>query len=167
MALPVKKKGSIMPPPGKKPGLMIAIGVPKPKDGDPDAKNDDVEAQSGDSTPSAADSKPPEAETKPTPANSDAVPARRDNPDEEAGEKADPARALVSHADENCGNCENYDPTTGNCEEVEGVYAPDDRCWAFWEAIGDEAPPAGAAGEQSGTSPGAILAVGPAGGPNQ
>lgn len=65
-------------------------------------------------------------------------PVAGDAPDDEADEKIDPAKALVSHADENCGNCENYEPTTGDCEKVSGTFSPDDRCWSSFEPIGDE-----------------------------
>lgn len=129
-----------MPPPGtKKPDVVVAVGVPKPKDGDMSPGGDDM------------------------PPKPDAMGATGDPPDDESDEKMDPAKALVSHADENCGNCENYDPTTGDCEKVSGTYAPDDRCFVFYEATGDES---GDAGDQAAPPPAMMAAMGglPAGG---
>ena len=72
---------------------------------------------------------PPKTPDAPNPT---AMPGAGGGDTDDAGDddKMDPSKALVSHADENCGNCKNYDPSTGDCDEVSGTYAPDDRCWA-------------------------------------
>lgn len=59
-------------------------------------------------------------------------------------------RALVTHADENCGNCSHWDEATGECEKVEGVFKPDDRCFAAYWPKEAQADPAGAEPEGDG-----------------
>src|ERR1700722_2422843 len=114
MAFPTKKN-PLMPPPGKKPDLVVAIGAGKPKD-DADM--------------------PPKAPDTPDPT---AMPgATGDTDDDGDDDKMDPSKALVSHADENCGNCTNYDPSTGDCEKVTGTYAPDDRCWSNFQQLSSD-----------------------------
>jgi|ERR1035438_6009801 hypothetical protein len=57
-------------------------------------------------------------------------------PDGDEGSKKSPAKALVSHENENCGNCTNYHGEDGSCEEVSGQYDPTDRCWSDFNAAG-------------------------------
>ena len=133
MAFPMKKN-PLMPPPGKKPDLVVAIGAGKPKD-DADM--------------------PPKAADAPDPAAMPGAP--KDDPDDDGDDdKMDPSKALVSHADENCGNCTNYDPSTGDCEKVSGTYAPDDRCYSGYQPMssGTDEADMGAAG------PAAMIAMG-------
>lgn len=67
-------------------------------------------------------------------------------PDDDEGGKMSPAKALVSHENENCGNCANYHGEDGSCEEVSGQFDPQDRCWAAYS-------PAGAKPSEDGTMP--------------
>jgi hypothetical protein len=148
----------LMPPPGKKPDLVVAIGVGKKKPGsdgqdgpmgvdadpDPDKTDDDL--------PSAGDGGGPGAGS----AGADETDPDNDG-DDDSG-KMDPAKALVSHADENCGNCNNYDPSTGDCSKVSGTFAPTDRCWSAYSAMGsgdtDNDAGIGMPGAMSGTPAG-------------
>ncbi len=117
-----KKRDQSMPPPGP-PKTVIAIGIgPKkpgeePPDDMPKDKTDDM---------------PPDADAPPMGAAGGAP------GDEEGEEKASPDKAIVIRADAHCKNCENYEPTTGECHEVEGVFDPDDACHAFYEGMGEE-----------------------------
>jgi hypothetical protein len=122
MAFPEKKK---MPrPEPKKPDVVVAIGAGKPKSAAPDLADD--------STPP----KPPSA-----PDDVNAGGGAADSPADEASEKMSPERAIVIRENEHCRNCENYHPEDGSCEAVEGVFAPEDACYACFEPIGDEQQP--------------------------
>jgi hypothetical protein len=107
---PTKKRP--MPPPGKKPALTVAIGVGKPPDGGgPDA--------------------PPDS----------GMPKAPGSDGGEKGEgKAPPERAIVIRADQQCKDCENYTPESGECSEVEGFFDPSDACWCYFEPLSGESP---------------------------
>lgn len=115
-----------MPPPGGKPGLMVAIGVGKPKPGDNDA----------------------DAPMKPPPGASDP-----NDPDEDSDDdsKISPDKAMVIRGDQHCAQCSNYHGEDGSCEKVDGQLSPDDACYVFFDPISGEgeegdmggAPPAG------------------------
>lgn len=100
------------PPGEKRPGLTIAIGLPR-KQGPPPA--DDASA-----APTAA----PDATDPDAPAE---------------GGKASAAEAWVTKADEHCKDCSNYHPDTGECDAVEGYYQPEDACKKYFEAVGEGA----------------------------
>lgn len=60
----------------------------------------------------------------------------KDTEQAEGGKKHSPEEALVIRAEKHCDKCENYDPTSGSCSEVEGMFAPDDACLRFFEPMG-------------------------------
>jgi hypothetical protein len=88
--------------------------------------------------------KPGDSRSMPPPPDDDDMPggAQDAEPDGDEGDgaKMSPAKALVSHADENCGNCSNYHGEDGSCEEVSGQFDPTDRCWAAYSASGTGEP---------------------------
>jgi hypothetical protein len=91
----------------KKPGIMIAVGVGKPKgDGMP--------------PPGMHDEEPP----KP--------PAEEGG----GGQKHSREDALVVNEDQRCANCQNYDATSGECSEVEGYFDPGASCLRYFEPAG-------------------------------
>lgn len=93
-----------MPPPGG--GLMIAIGLGKKKPGmDRSAMQNDRESD------------------------------EQDAPDHEEGEyKSSEGEAIVLRAGEKvCGQCANYDPIDGSCQQVNGSFDPNDRCLRYFE----------------------------------
>ena len=100
-----------MAPPGmkKKPGLVIAVGVGKPKGGPmkPPGMDDD------------------EMPDSPTDEKSD-------------GSKVPREKALVIEEDHRCSNCEHYDATSGECAKVEGYFDPGAACLRYFEPMGDE-----------------------------
>ena len=114
MAFPQKSK---MPPPGapkKKPGLMIAIGVgPAKKPGMPPPSLPDSKqaAEDGHASKGGGD----------TPADPETL-----------------ERAGIVRADKHCQNCENWDPSTGNCSVLGPGFAPDDACLRYFEAMDDQ-----------------------------
>lgn len=110
MAFPNKKAD--MPPPGlpKKKGLVIAVGIGKPKMPAPKMPGEDMD------TPSAS--------TEPGGAN---------EPDPSKMEKAG-----VIRADHHCQQCENWEPDTGNCTVLGPGFAPDDACLRYFEEMDDE-----------------------------
>lgn len=54
--------------------------------------------------------------------------------------KASPEEAEVIRADEHCIDCKNYDPTSGDCTEVEGSFDPQDGCAEYFDKIGGDEP---------------------------
>lgn len=72
-----------------------------------------------------------------------------DEPGEPGEKKASPDRAIVIRSNEHCKDCSNYDPGTGECEEVEGVFDPEDACHAYYEPMGGD----GSGGEEMGEMP--------------
>lgn len=129
MAFPDKPKRPSMPPPGKKPEVVVAIGAgkpPKPGEEDPEPQDSGADAGDGTGTPG------PHSITGPG-----------DNPIDEASEKMSPERAIVVREHEHCRNCENYHPEDGSCDAVEGQFMPEDACFACFEPIADEQPDAG------------------------
>lgn len=54
--------------------------------------------------------------------------------------KASPDEAIVIRSDSHCIDCRNYDPQTGQCEKVAGVFDPSDACAKYFEA-GSEGEP--------------------------
>ena len=54
--------------------------------------------------------------------------------------KLSPDKALVSKAEENCGNCMNWEGDSNSCSKVDGTYSEDDRCYSAFSAKsgGDE-----------------------------
>ena len=98
-----------MQPPGmkKKPGLMIAVGVGKPKGGpmrppgmDDDEGIDHVEEH---------------------------------DTDDESGGKVSREKALVVPEDHHCSECLNYDATSGECSKVEGIFEAQDACLRYFK----------------------------------
>jgi hypothetical protein len=53
------------------------------------------------------------------------------------GGKASLEEAHVIPADKHCIDCENYDPSTGDCSKVVGTHDPDDACYDFFEPVAD------------------------------
>lgn len=98
----LQAKRPSMPPPGKKPEAVIAIGIGKPE-----------RAPMGGDRPQGA---------------------------EEVGEgaeaKASPDRAIVIRAGEHCEHCQNYEPGSRSCKEVDGEFDPGDACWTYFEPQG-------------------------------
>lgn len=111
-----------MPPPGKKPDLVVAIGAGKPKSDEEDQQDSGADAGGVTGAPGSSSVPGPGA----------------DSPADEAGEKMSPERAIVIREHEHCRNCENYHPEDGSCDEVEGQFSPEDACFACFEPIGDE-----------------------------
>lgn len=70
---------------------------------------------------------PPEDGAPPM-AKPDAGPAAPEKKHTEA--EAHPVRA-----DQHCKDCQNYQAETGECEEVEGMWQPEDACIRFFEPI--------------------------------
>ncbi len=130
MALPERKKrDQAMPPPGP-PKTVIAIGIGPKKPGTPDGLPDEPKPPKG-----RDEEMPPEALTPPPAAMGGAGGDEEGEGDEE---KCSPERAIVIRANEHCRDCKNYEPTTGECHEVEGVFEPDDACFSYFEAMHDE-----------------------------
>lgn len=135
MAFPTKPKRPSMPPPEKKPDLVVAIGAGKPPKPGDDAAVPKDPTESKDPKDSSADAGGVAGTPGP-----DSISGPGDNPADEAGEKMSPERAIVVREHEHCRNCENYHPEDGSCEEVEGQFSPEDACFANFEPIGDEQP---------------------------
>lgn len=115
-----KKRPQIDPPPGaKKPGLMVTVGVGKPKGPTDDAMP-----------------KPPMDDAALKPPDDAPMGGGGDKGGDEE-KKCSPERAIVIRADEHCRDCKNYEPTTGECHEVEGQYSPDDACYAYFESMNE------------------------------
>jgi len=55
-----------------------------------------------------------------------------------ASGKASPAEAHVVKADQHCKDCENWDPSSGDCSAVDGNYDAEDACIKYFQAGGDE-----------------------------
>lgn len=94
-------------------GLMIALGVEKPKPGLPPPV--------GSSKPSAP---PPAAAPDPV----------MDEGMQGEDGKADPDEAGVVLASEKCGDCSNWHYDTGDCDAVSGNYKALDGCRKYFEA---------------------------------
>lgn len=62
-------------------------------------------------------------------------------PDGDEAGKMSPEKALVIKADEHCGSCKNYEPTSGACSKVVGVYEMDDACFANFSPMGGAEEP--------------------------
>jgi hypothetical protein len=119
-------KQTTMPPPGtKEPALTVAIGVGKPK-------------SSGNGNGGPADD-----------------PQLESDPSGGPGGKASPADAHVVKADHHCKDCENWDPSSGDCSEVDGNYDAEDACIKYFEPIGspddddDQSSPSAGGGASS------------------
>ena len=56
--------------------------------------------------------------------------------------KATPEDSQVIRANEHCIDCSNYDPTSGECEKVQGSFDPQDACSEYFSAIGSDEPDA-------------------------
>ena len=107
-----------MSPPGpsnKKPGLMIAIGVPRGGPG---------KSGSGRMPPPGLD----HVEQHDT-----APPGAGDE-----GAKATREKALVIPDDHHCKDCANWTPESGDCAKVEGSFEPDAACIRYFQHL-DEA----------------------------
>lgn len=87
--------------------------------------------------PGAPKMPPPERGSAPKMAPKDGMPEGDDKP-EAGGKKASPDKAIVIKADAHCISCSNYDPQSGNCEEVDGVFEPEDACHAYFEPMGGD-----------------------------
>ena len=105
-----------MPPPGpsnKKPGLVIAVGVPKGASGKgnrmPPPGLDHVEEHDT-AAPGAAGE----------------------------GAKATREKALVIPDDHHCKDCANWTPETGECAKVEGNFSPDAACLRYFGHLNAE-----------------------------
>jgi len=57
--------------------------------------------------------------------------------DEGGGEKHSPEEAIVIRADKHCKDCMNWEPQTGECHEVDGVWHPEDACARYFKASGE------------------------------
>lgn len=104
-----------MPPPktdgsSKRPGLVVAVGMTKPKSG-----------QSGQSGPSGGKMPPPGID-HPEPHDQD----------ETSGGKATAEKALVVRDTHHCKDCLNWMGDTGECEKVEGTFSPEDACLRYF-----------------------------------
>jgi hypothetical protein len=103
----------------KKPGLVIAVGVGKPKNGE-----------------------------MPPPMPKSADDGEGEDPSEEAGgKKHSREEAHFVPASRHCKDCENYEATSGDCKEVEGVFDAEDSCLTYFE------PMEGSGDEEAGESP--------------
>jgi hypothetical protein len=141
MAFPTKKKDMEPPaPPDKKKGLMIAIGIGKPKMPPPKPPADEDDDDTPDTTASgngggddAAPAAPPDATPAPAGGGADTD----DNSD--AADPRKMEKAGIIRADHHCQNCENWEADTGNCTILGPGFAPDDACLRYFEeASGDE-----------------------------
>ena len=56
--------------------------------------------------------------------------------------KTSPEDAQVIREDQHCGDCKNYDATSGACSKVSGNFSPEDGCLMYFEAMqeSDEEP---------------------------
>lgn len=153
MAFPLPKK-KVMPPPGspsespdKKPGLAIAIDIAKPKkpgEGDPD--NEPDPADEAPESPMTGEAEPDEGESAGG-----------------ATGKITEEKAMTIRADQHCGQCGNYIAESGECKKVDGLWHPDDACYAHNTSIwgkgesepdeDDQPPAAGAMGGGEGMRP--------------
>lgn len=132
MAFPMKKKNMDPPtPPGKKKGLMIAIGIGKPKMPPPTMPGDDS-GDDGDSADAAMAAAAPASAGAGKGAGS-APDSDTDTPDPSKMEKAG-----VIRANHHCQNCENWEPDTGNCSVLGPGFAPDDACLRYFEELGED-----------------------------
>jgi hypothetical protein len=148
MAIPLPdrfRKKPMMPPPGAKKGVVIAVGIGKPKPGDDPMKDDDP----------LADDAPPDMPAGASGAGAGASGAEPDG--DEQGATMTPEEAIVLRADDKtCQSCKNWGETDGSCSVVpEGApYDAGDRCLRGYEAMGDnDADDTGDdAGDDSGAS---------------
>ncbi len=100
-----------------KDGLMIALGIGKPKSGLP---------------PSLRSNRTGAAPSSPAPNASPQMDAME--PDGDEGGKADPDEAGVVLANEKCGDCSNWHYDTGDCDAVQGNFKACDGCRKYFEA---------------------------------
>lgn len=108
-----------MPPPdksSKRPGLVVAVGMTKPKSG-----------PSGQSGPSGGRMPPPGIDH----------PEPHDR-DETSGGKATAEKALVVREDHHCDSCMNWIPDSGECQKVEGFFSPQDACLRYFRHANEE-----------------------------
>lgn len=102
-------------------GLMIALGLEKPKPSFP---------------PSLSNSRSPSAAAPPKPSAPAPAPTEPDPLASDDGGKTSPEEAGVVLANEKCGDCVNWHYDTGDCDEVDGNYKALDGCRNHFEAKG-------------------------------
>jgi len=79
---------------------------------------------------------PPERETPKPTAKAALKPGDEPDDDDQDDDKLSPEKAIVIRAGDHCVSCKNYHPDTGECDEVEGTFEPDDACWAAFKPMG-------------------------------
>lgn len=107
--------------------------------------------------PTKSPSMPPPGMPEPKPAaaiTADKKPGMGDEPEDSGKDAKKLEGAGVYRADQRCQNCENWQPETGDCEELPGTFDAMDGCLAYFEPVGDSSDPDEASeGELEGSMP--------------